>query len=75
LRRAPLAKAPPLLASMAMRAALGMLSAPEQALSQDRYDDLLAVLAGRVPAVDLPGGLRAERKGKDIVLRRTDAPE
>jgi len=70
LRVAPLTKAPPLLASMAMRSALAMLSAPEQALSQDRYDDLLAVLAGEVAGVDLPGGIRAERAGKDIVLRR-----
>jgi len=72
LRQRPLAKAPPLLASMAMRSALAGLSAPERAMTQDRYADLLAVLAGAVPAVDLPGSIRAERKGKDIVLRRAD---
>ncbi len=74
LRAAPLTKAPPLVAAMALRAALAWLSAPEQALSQDRYDDLLDVLAGRVAGVDLPGGIRAERTERDIVLSRPAGP-
>jgi len=66
LRVAPLAKAPPALAAMAMRRALAALGAPQQAMSAERFDDLLALLAGQAAGVDLPGGVRAER-GRDAV--------
>jgi tRNA(Ile)-lysidine synthase len=70
LRIAPLRGAPPLLATMALRAALASLGAGEQALSRDRYDDLLELLAGASSAADLPGGVRAERRGQALWLSR-----
>ncbi len=72
LRSAPLKKAPPLLAAMAMRAALAALDAPQQALGRERFDDLLAVLNGAVTAANLPGQIRAERLGRDIQLIRQE---
>jgi len=74
LRIAPLAKAPPLLAKMALRIALAVLEAPEQALTQQRYGDLMAVLAGEMPAADLPGGVRAERREPNLFLGRAAQP-
>ncbi len=70
LRSSPLKKAPALLAAMVLRVALIDLDAPQQAMSQERFDDLLSVLDGTVSAVDLPGGFRAERQGRDIHLFR-----
>ena len=70
LRIAPLTKAPPLLASLALRRALAHLDAPERQLTQERYDDLLALLGGAAQAADLPGGVRAERRGRDLALTR-----
>ncbi len=70
LRAAPLRKAPPLLAAMALRAALEALGAPQQALSRGRFEDLLAVVSGASPAADLPGGVRAARRGSSVVLTR-----
>ena len=68
LRVGPLRKAPRPLAAVALRTALESLSAPQQELSAERFEDLLAVLAGEVPAVDLPGGFRAECDGRCISL-------
>ena len=72
LRSAPLKKAPPLLAAMAMRAALVAMDAHQQSLGMERFDDLLAVLNGAATAVDLPGQIRAERLGRDIHLLRQE---
>jgi len=71
LRLAPLRKAPPLLTAMALRAALAALGAPEQELSYERFNDLLAVVSGGSVAVDLPGGGRAESDGRRILLTRS----
>lgn len=68
LRVAPLRKAPPALAKMALRAALGWLSAPEQEMSAERFEEVLAVVAGELPAVDLPGGLRVVGEGGSVRL-------
>ena len=70
LRVAPLRKAPPLLASMALRKALATLNAPQRDLSQDRYEDLLAVLDGRLKSADLPGAVHAAGDGKHLRLWR-----
>jgi len=68
LRLAPLRKAPAPVAATAIRAALAEINAPEQDLSNQRYADLLALLEGKAAAVDLPGGIRAERRGTDLRL-------
>ena len=73
LRVAPLRKAPPVLASLVFRSALSELSAPQQALTQERFADLLEVLAGRVPAIDLPGEIRVARQGQSICISRGGA--
>ena len=73
LRVAPLRKAPPVLASLVFRAALAELSAPQQALTQERFNDLLEVLAGRAAAVDLPGEIRVARQGQSICISRGQA--
>lgn len=73
LRVVPLRNVPRPLAAMALRAALAAIASPQQALTQDRYNDLLAVLEGRRPAVDLPGGIRAERRGQGLWLSRRNA--
>ncbi len=70
LRLGPLRKGPPLLAAMALRRALAAIAAPEQHLNRQRFDDLLALLAGHAAAVDLPGGVRAERRGQALWLTR-----
>ncbi len=66
LRAAPLRKAAPALAAVTLRSALAALSAPQQELTQERFRDLLAVLVGDVPAVDLPGGFRVESDGRNV---------
>jgi tRNA(Ile)-lysidine synthase len=73
LRVGPLRSAPRPLAAMALRAALAAIATPQQALTQDRYNDLLALVEGRSPAVDLPGGIRAERRGQGLWLSRRDS--
>jgi len=55
---------------MALRRALAAIAAPEQHLNRQRFDDLLALLAGHAAAVDLPGGVRAERRGQALWLTR-----
>jgi len=70
LRAGPLKKAPPLLATMALREALAALEAREQEMTQQRYAELLELVTGRRTALDLPGGIRAERRGPDVCLSR-----
>jgi tRNA(Ile)-lysidine synthase len=70
LRAAPLRKAPPLVAATALRQALEWLGAPQQDLSQERFDDLLAVLRGQLPSADMPGDIAAALAGSDLVLQR-----
>lgn len=72
LRTSPLKKAQPLLAAMAMRAALAAMDAPQQALGRERFDELLAVLNGTATAANLPGQIRAERLDRDIHLIRQE---
>jgi tRNA(Ile)-lysidine synthase len=69
LRLLPLRKAPPLVASMALRMALRRLGAPEQALSSERFADAASVIAGTSPAVDLPGGIHLCRAGRDVQVQ------
>jgi tRNA(Ile)-lysidine synthase len=69
LRAAPLRKAQPLLARMALLRALEHVGAGRQEITRERMDELLAVAAGRLPAVDLPGGVRAEAEGAAVVIR------
>jgi len=75
LRTAPLRKAPPLVASLAVRAALARLGAPEQELTRGRFQDLRSVLDGDAAAVDLPGGFRAERARGAVRLFRARTRE
>ena len=75
LRVAPLAKAPPALAALALRRALAALGAPEQAMSAERFDDLLALLGGHAAGVDLPGGVRADRRRDALRLSRLARPD
>ena len=70
LRAAPLKKAHPLVAAMALRRALAAIGAPEQSLGQDRFRELLGLLTGDPVAVDLPGGIRAEAQGRSIRISR-----
>ena len=75
LRLTPMKKAPVGLASMVFRLALAAVGAPERELSRERYDDLLGLLAGAATAADLPGGVRAERRGQTICITRTGAAD
>lgn len=76
LRMAPLRKAPPVVAAAVFRIGLAAISAPQKEMTHERYDDLLGLLGGRVPALELPGEVRAERRGQAIWLfRRTDVCE
>ena len=70
LRLSTLKKVPPLLASVALRAALVSIAAPQQELTQERFNDLLDVLRGTSLAADLPGGVRAHRQGQFLRLWR-----
>jgi tRNA(Ile)-lysidine synthase len=70
LRIAPLRKAPPALAAFVLRKAMEAIGAPQQELSQERFGDLLSLLAGEASAVDLPGDVRAARRGQLILLTR-----
>ena len=74
LRLGPLRKEPPLLAAMVLREALAQLAAPQQQLNRRRFQDLLDLLGGRLRAVDLPGGIRAERSGQNLRLSRQEPP-
>jgi tRNA(Ile)-lysidine synthase len=71
LRVAPLKKAQPLLAAMALRRALAELDAPEQELNQERFADLLAVLLGQTPAANLPGNIHVKLDNAALLLTRT----
>ncbi len=68
LRLAPLRKAEPFLASLALRLAVERLGVPQKEFSQERFGDLLAVISGEMSAADLPGGLRASSDGKNLTL-------
>ena len=72
LRCSPLKKAPPLLASMAMRLALVAMDAPQQEVGKERFDDLLAVLNGTSAVANLPGHIQARKVGSDIHLTRQE---
>ena len=72
LRTGPLKKAPALLATMALREALSALAAPEQEMTQQRYVELLELATSRRTALDLPGGIHAERRGQDLYISRAD---
>ena len=70
LRIAPLNKAPVILATMVLRQALEAINAPAQAMGQERFEDILKILNGSAPAVDLPGKIRAEIIGRNIKISR-----
>jgi len=71
LRIAPLKKAPVVLTTMILREALEAIKAPAQEMGQERFDDILKLIDGSLPAVDLPGKVRAENIGKDIKFSRS----
>ncbi|KKK47045.1 hypothetical protein LCGC14_3159140, partial [marine sediment metagenome] len=55
----------------ALRLALAAVEAPEQALTRQRYADLLSLMSTQAGAADLPGGVRAERCGQNLRIWRS----
>jgi len=73
LRAIQLAAAPPAVRRAALRLALEEAGAPLQALNRQHLAELAEVAVG-APAVMLPGGWRAERRGRQFVLERAASP-
>jgi tRNA(Ile)-lysidine synthase len=73
LRAIKLAAAPPAVRRAALRLALEQAGAPLQAVTRQHLAELAQVAVG-APAVMLPGGWRAERRGRRLVLERAAPP-
>lgn len=75
LDAAVLSAFPPVVRAAAIRAALERLGAGLRQVGADRLADLVDVLIGARPAVDLPGGFEARRRDGLLILQRRPAGE
>ena len=64
----PLADRSPIVQCEVIRQVLGRMGLGERSVTRGHYRAVMDLIQGRGPAVSLPGGLRAARRGRDLVF-------